>query len=133
MLALGSNYHGTMGLHPNHKLVTRGPYRFLRHPMNVVFPLVSIVLFLMSANWVISAAALILIGTLTIVRAPSKKNNSSSGSARNIAHTCDERGVSLRASVVAAARREKETWIARGGPCRQVSYSAPSRKSVFPV
>ena len=38
--------------------------------MNVVFPLVSIVLFLMSANWVIGATALILIGTLTIVRAP---------------------------------------------------------------
>ncbi len=70
MLALGSNYRGTMGLHPNHKLVTHGPYRFVRHPMNVVFPLVSIVLFLMSANWVIGAAALILIGTLTIVRAP---------------------------------------------------------------
>ena len=59
-----------MGLHPNHKLVTHGPYRFVRHPMNVVFPVVSIVLFLMSANWVIGAAALILIGTLSIVRAP---------------------------------------------------------------
>jgi protein-S-isoprenylcysteine O-methyltransferase Ste14 len=70
MLALGSNYRGTMGLHPNHKLVTHGPYRFVRHPMNAVFPLVSIVLFLLSANWVIGAGALILIGTISIVRAP---------------------------------------------------------------
>lgn len=70
MLALGSNYRGTVGLHPNHTLVTHGPYRFLRHPMNAVFPLVSIVLFLMSANWVIGAGALILLGAIAIVRAP---------------------------------------------------------------
>ena len=38
--------------------------------MNAVFPLVSIVLFLMSANWVIGAVALVLIGTIGIVRAP---------------------------------------------------------------
>jgi protein-S-isoprenylcysteine O-methyltransferase Ste14 len=68
--ALGSNYRGTMGLHPNHTLVTHGPYRFVRHPINAVFPLGSIVLFLMSANWVLGAGALILIGTISIVRAP---------------------------------------------------------------
>ncbi|MHC4695913.1 MAG: methyltransferase [Planctomycetota bacterium] len=70
MHALGSNYRGTMGLHPNHRLVTQGPYRFVRHPMNTVSPLISIVLFLMSANWVVGAGALILIGTISIVRAP---------------------------------------------------------------
>ena len=70
MLALGSNYRGAMGLHPNHKLVTHGPYRFVRHPMNVVFPMVSIVLFMMSANWVIGVGALIVIGTVSIVRTP---------------------------------------------------------------
>jgi protein-S-isoprenylcysteine O-methyltransferase Ste14 len=70
MLALGSNYRGTVGLHPNHKLITHGPYRFARHPMNAVFPLASIVLFLMSANWVIGAGALVLIGTISIARAP---------------------------------------------------------------
>jgi protein-S-isoprenylcysteine O-methyltransferase Ste14 len=70
MIALGSNYRGTMGLHPNHTLVTHGPYRLARHPMNAVFPLVSIVLFLLSANWVIGAGALMLIGTISIVRSP---------------------------------------------------------------
>ncbi len=70
MIALGSNYRGTVGLHPNHELVTHGPYRFVRHPMNAVFPLVSIFLFLLSANWVLGAGALILIGTISIVRAP---------------------------------------------------------------
>jgi protein-S-isoprenylcysteine O-methyltransferase Ste14 len=70
MIALGSNYRGTMGLHPNHKLVTHGPYRFVRHPMNTIFPLVSIFLFLLSANWVLGAVALILIGAISIVRAP---------------------------------------------------------------
>ena len=70
MLALGSNYRGTMGLHPNHELVTHGPYRFVRHPMNAVFPMVSIVLFLMSGNWLIGAVALVLLGIIAIVRAP---------------------------------------------------------------
>ena len=70
MIALGSNYRGTMGLHPNNRLVTHGPYRFVRHPMNAVFPLVSIVLLLLSANWVIGIGALVLIGTMSIVRAP---------------------------------------------------------------
>ena len=70
MLALGSNYRGTMGLHANHELVTHGPYRFVRHPMNAFFPLVSIFLFLLSANWVLGVVALILIGTISIVRAP---------------------------------------------------------------
>ncbi len=56
-----------MGLHPNHKLVTHGPYRFVRHPWNVLFPLNSIVLFLMSANWVLGAAALSVIGIVSIV------------------------------------------------------------------
>jgi protein-S-isoprenylcysteine O-methyltransferase Ste14 len=70
MLALGSNYRDTMKPHLNHTLVTHGPYRFVRHPMNAVFPLVSIVLFLMSANWVLGAGALILISTISVVRAP---------------------------------------------------------------
>jgi protein-S-isoprenylcysteine O-methyltransferase Ste14 len=70
MLALGSNYRGTVGLHPNHKLVTHGPYRFIRHPMNAVFPLVSIFLLLVSANWVLGLLGLILIGTISIVRTP---------------------------------------------------------------
>ncbi len=69
-LALGSNYRGTTGLHPNHKLVTHGPYRFVRHPMGAVSPLASIVLFLVSSNWVVGTGALILIGTVSIVRAP---------------------------------------------------------------
>ena len=68
MLALGSNYRGTMELHPNHKLITHGPYRFVRHPMNVVFPLISIVLFLMSANWILGVLTLILLATISIVR-----------------------------------------------------------------
>jgi protein-S-isoprenylcysteine O-methyltransferase Ste14 len=70
MVALGSNYRGTTGLHANHELVTHGPYRFVRHPMQAVAPLTSIVLFSLSANWVIGTGALVLIGTISIVRAP---------------------------------------------------------------
>ena len=70
MISLGNNYRGTKGFHPNHELVTHGPYRFVRHPMNAVFPLVPIFLFLVSANWVLGAVALILLGTISIVRSP---------------------------------------------------------------
>ena len=70
MVALGGNYRGTTGLHANHELVTHGPYRFVRHPMQAVAPLISIVLFSLSANWVVGTGALVLIGTISIVRAP---------------------------------------------------------------
>jgi protein-S-isoprenylcysteine O-methyltransferase Ste14 len=45
-LTLGSNYRSTMGLHDNHKLITRGPYRFVRHPTYVTFLVVPAILFL---------------------------------------------------------------------------------------
>jgi len=70
MLALGSNYRGTMGLHPNHTLITHGPYRFVRHPMNAVFPLAGVVLFLLSANWLAGVPAIIIICTVGLVRSP---------------------------------------------------------------
>ena len=68
LLSLGSNYRGTMGLHPNHTLITHGPYRMARHPMNAVFPFIAVVLFLLSANWLAGAPALALLGTVSIVR-----------------------------------------------------------------
>ena len=69
-LALGSNYRSTMGLHENHKLVTSGPYRFVRHPTYATFLVVPVILFLISANWLIGISALALFLILMVVRAP---------------------------------------------------------------
>jgi protein-S-isoprenylcysteine O-methyltransferase Ste14 len=67
---LGSNYRSTMGLHENHRLVTRGPYRFVRHPTYVTFLIFPVILFLISANWLIGSVSFVLFLMLMIVRAP---------------------------------------------------------------
>jgi protein-S-isoprenylcysteine O-methyltransferase Ste14 len=69
-LALGSNYHGTVGLHENHQLVTGGPYRFVRHPTYIAFPMAMIALFFLSANWVLGLGGFVLTVTISVVRAP---------------------------------------------------------------
>ena len=69
-LTLGSNYRSTMGLHENHTLVTSGPYRFVRHPTYVLFLFMPVVLFLISANWLIGSFSFALFSILLIVRAP---------------------------------------------------------------
>lgn len=69
-LTLGSNYRSTMGLHENHELVTQGPYRFVRHPTYVTFLFVALILFLISANWLIGSSSFVLFLILMVVRSP---------------------------------------------------------------
>lgn len=73
-LTLGSNYHGAMGLHEDHQLVTNGPYRFVRHPTYVAFPLTMIALFLLSANWLLGLVGFALTLTIGLCRAPSEES-----------------------------------------------------------
>ena len=69
-LTLGSNYRSTMGLHQNHKLVTQGPYRFVRHPTYVTFLVVPVILFLLSTNWFVGSLSFVLFLILMVVRTP---------------------------------------------------------------
>jgi len=69
-LELGANYHGAMGLHDNHQLVTTGPYQFVRHPSYVAFPLATIALFLLSANWLLGVLGFLVTATVSLSRAP---------------------------------------------------------------
>lgn len=59
-IVLGSNYHGPLYLHENHELITSGPYRLIRHPTYLAFPLLHISLFLMTSNIAILIAGLVM-------------------------------------------------------------------------
>jgi protein-S-isoprenylcysteine O-methyltransferase Ste14 len=48
--SLGKNYSPLIALRDDHTLVTRGPYRWVRHPMYGAFYLLHVAVFLLSAN-----------------------------------------------------------------------------------
>jgi protein-S-isoprenylcysteine O-methyltransferase len=54
--ALGVNWLGTVGIRSHHRLVSRGPYRFVRHPMYTGITISQIGIGLFSMNlWMIFA------------------------------------------------------------------------------
>lgn len=59
-IALGANYHGPLRLHDAHELVTSGPYAHIRHPTYLAFLLLHTGLFLISSNWIILIAGVIM-------------------------------------------------------------------------
>jgi len=55
-LTLGRNFFGGVKIRQDHELVTRGPFRWVRHPMYVAFTTLGIAFTLVSANWLVGAA-----------------------------------------------------------------------------
>jgi len=64
--ALGENWTAVLALSPEHELVTRGPYRYVRHPMYSAFFTIGFGFLLLSANWIIG---LLYLGTFVLMYA----------------------------------------------------------------
>ncbi|MDQ6433625.1 protein-S-isoprenylcysteine O-methyltransferase [Mesorhizobium sp. LHD-90] len=56
---LGRNWSVTLEIREQHKLVSGGPYRFIRHPMYTSFLLMALGQAFLLSNWVVALAGLI--------------------------------------------------------------------------
>jgi protein-S-isoprenylcysteine O-methyltransferase Ste14 len=65
---LGKNWSVTLEIRNEHKLVTDGLYRYVRHPMYVSFWLWAIAQFCLLPNWVAGAAGLVGVAILYFSR-----------------------------------------------------------------
>jgi protein-S-isoprenylcysteine O-methyltransferase Ste14 len=71
--ALGRNFSGVLEIRKGHALVTRGPYRLVRHPMYLAFFVFGFGLLLLAANWLIAGANLAVLTWMYLVRAPEEE------------------------------------------------------------
>ena len=65
---LGRMWSVTLELRENHKLVTDGLYRYVRHPMYSSFTLFAVAQFLLLQNWIAGPAGLVCFGILFFMR-----------------------------------------------------------------
>ena len=70
---LGDNWSVNLELHSVHQLVTRGAYRFVRHPMYAAFLLLGIAQALLLPNWLAGPAALVAVVFMCLVRIPNEE------------------------------------------------------------
>ena len=72
-LDLGENWSVTLEIDAQHRLVTRGVYRFVRHPMYTSFFVSGLGQALLLANWIAGPAALAAVAVLVAVRVPNEE------------------------------------------------------------
>jgi protein-S-isoprenylcysteine O-methyltransferase Ste14 len=70
---LGDNWSVTLEIDAQHRLVTRGVYRFVRHPMYTSFFVSGLGQALLFANWVAGPAALVAVAVLVRLRLPNEE------------------------------------------------------------
>jgi protein-S-isoprenylcysteine O-methyltransferase Ste14 len=66
--ALDVQFDTTLHIQANHQLITRGPYRWIRHPMYTSLFLLGLGWLLLCANWFIGAPLMVAILLLMVVR-----------------------------------------------------------------
>ena len=71
--ALGKNFSTDLRIRTGHTLVTWGPYRHVRHPMYTVLLLTFTGMGLLSANWFIGSAGIIVLIVIMVSRTPKEE------------------------------------------------------------
>jgi len=66
--ALGRNWSPLLEIRRGHILVTKGPYRFIRHPMYAAIFLIGTGVSLLSANWLVSLSYMLPVISMYLVR-----------------------------------------------------------------
>jgi protein-S-isoprenylcysteine O-methyltransferase Ste14 len=71
--SLGRNFSTSLTIKEEQTLVTRGPYRRIRHPMYTALIVLWIAYFLLSANWFIGLTGILAFVWTMIVRTPKEE------------------------------------------------------------
>jgi protein-S-isoprenylcysteine O-methyltransferase Ste14 len=72
---IGESISETVLTKAEHRLVTGGPYRWVRHPLYAVASLMFLSLALLAANWFILLFALLSLTMIALVVVPAEENN----------------------------------------------------------
>lgn len=70
---LGTNWSPVLEIRKDHKLITEGPYKYVRHPMYTCMWLVVAGFWLISSNWVVGIVALVTWSILYFIRLPDEE------------------------------------------------------------
>jgi protein-S-isoprenylcysteine O-methyltransferase Ste14 len=71
--SLSKNFSGKLEIRSDHTLVTKGPYRWVRHPMYTAVIALFLVVFLLTANWFIGIGGLLIVGAVIVARTPKEE------------------------------------------------------------
>ena len=71
---LGENWSVTLELQKEHKLISSGVYRSIRHPMYASFFAMAFGQLLLLPNWIAGPSALLTVGLLYVVRKPNEES-----------------------------------------------------------
>ena len=70
---LGENWSPVLEIRKGHKLITKGPYKYVRHPMYTLFYVFAIGLLLLVSNWFVGLFALSSWHLLYVIRISSEE------------------------------------------------------------
>jgi len=71
--SLGQNFSTSLTISKKQTLVTRGPYRWVRHPMYTSFVLLWVGFLLLSLNWFIGLTGILAFAWAIVVRTPKEE------------------------------------------------------------
>lgn len=66
--ALGSNFSPTLHVRREHRLVTSGPYRYMRHPMYTALFLSMAAILLLTRSWLVGGVPLVGLCVIVLLR-----------------------------------------------------------------